>query len=102
MPARAAAATTMSRITRVIGDPVKFMLPLSATEQERQQRREAMGLNDPLYEQFWRFLKDVVRGDFGESTYVRGRPALDVVMDYLPRTLELVAGGMLIAVVLSI
>jgi peptide/nickel transport system permease protein len=89
-------------ITRVIGDPVKFMLPLSATPQEREDRRQAMGLNDPLYEQFWRFLKDVVRGDFGESTYVRGKPALDVVMDYLPRTLELVAVGMLIAVVLSI
>ncbi len=89
-------------ITRVIGDPVKFMLPLSATEQDRQERREALGLNDPLYEQFWRFLKDVVRGDFGESTYVRGRPALDVVMDYLPRTLQLVGVGMLIAVVFSI
>ena len=59
-------------ITRVIGDPVKFMLPLSATEEDREERREALGLNDPLYEQFWRFLKDVVSGDFGESTYVRG------------------------------
>src|SRR4029079_9158492 len=89
-------------ITRVIGDPVKFMLPLSATEQDREERREALGLNDPLYQQFWHFLKDVVRGDFGESTYVRGRPALDVVMDFLPRTLQLVGVGMLIAVVLSI
>ena len=89
-------------ITRVIGDPVKFMLPLSATEEDREERREALGLNDPLYEQFWRFVKDVVRGDFGESTYVRGTPALDVVFDYLPRTLQLVGLGMLIAVVLSI
>ena len=44
-------------ITRVIGDPVKFMLPLSATEEDREERREALGLNDPLYEQFWRFLE---------------------------------------------
>lgn len=89
-------------VTRVIGDPVKFMLPLSATEEEREARRQAMGLNDPLYEQFWRFLGDLVRGDLGESTYVRGVPALEVVFDYLPRTLQLVAFGMTIAVVLSV
>ena len=83
-------------ITRVIGDPVKFMLPLSATEEQREARREAMGLNEPLLVQFRKFLGDVVRGDFGESTYVRGTPALDVVFDYLPRTLQLVGLGMLI------
>lgn len=89
-------------VTRMVGDPVKFMLPLSATEEQRQARREAMGLNDPLLVQFWRFLGDLVRLDLGESTYVRGTPALDVVFDYLPRTLQLVAFGMLIAVVFSI
>ena len=89
-------------ITRIIGDPVKFMLPLSASEEDRQERREALGLNKPLLEQFWDFLGDVVRLDFGESTYVRGTPALDVVFDYLPRTMQLVGLGMLVAVVLSI
>jgi peptide/nickel transport system permease protein len=89
-------------ITRVIGDPVKFMLPLSATEEERDARREAMGLNEPILQQFKSFLGDVIRGDFGESTYVRGTPALDVVFDYLPRTLQLVGLGMLLAVIFSI
>lgn len=89
-------------ITRVIGDPVKFMLPLSATEEQREARREAMGLDEPILQQFWTFLGDVIRLDFGESTYVRGRPALDVVFDYLPRTLQLVGVGMSIAIVLSI
>ena len=89
-------------ITRVIGDPVKFMLPLSATEEERDARREAMGLNEPILQQFKTFLGDVIRGDFGESTYVRGTPALDVVFDYLPRTLQLVGLGMLLAVIFSI
>lgn len=89
-------------VTRMIGDPVKFMLPLSATPEQREARREAMGLNDPLYEQFGRFLRDLVQGDLGESSYVRGTPALEVVFDYLPRTLQLVAFGMLLAIVLSI
>src|SRR5690606_31927413 len=89
-------------VTRLVGDPVKFMLPLSATPEQREARREAMGLNDPIYTQFGRFLGEVVRGDFGESTYVRGTPALEVVFDYLPRTLQLVSLGMLLAVVLSV
>lgn len=89
-------------ITRVIGDPVKFMLPLSATPEEREARREAMGLNDPLIVQFWHFLGDLLHLDLGESTYVRGEPALSVVFDYLPRTLQLVAFGMGLAVVFSI
>jgi peptide/nickel transport system permease protein len=89
-------------ITRMVGDPVKFMLPLSATEEERDARRESLGLNDPVPEQFVDFLGDLVRLDLGDSTYVRNTPALDVVMDYLPRTIQLVALGMALAVVLSI
>jgi peptide/nickel transport system permease protein len=89
-------------VTRLIGDPVKFMLPLSATEEQREARREVMGLNEPILRQFVTFLGDLLRFDLGESTYVRGVPALDVVFDYLPRTLVLVAAGISIAVVLSI
>jgi peptide/nickel transport system permease protein len=89
-------------ITRMVGDPVKFMLPLSATEEERNARREVLGLNEPLLVQFWHFLGDVIRLDFGESTYVRGQDALTVVFDYLPRTLQLVGLGMLIAISLSV
>ena len=89
-------------VTRLIGDPVKFMLPLSATPEDRQELRQAMGLEDPLLTQFGRFLGDLVQGDLGQSTYVRNTPALEVVFDYLPRTLQLVGAGMLLAIALSI
>jgi peptide/nickel transport system permease protein len=89
-------------ITRMVGDPVKFMLPLTATEEERAARRHALGLDAPILSQFVRFLGDLARLDLGESTYVRGQSTLSVVFDYLPRTLQLVAFGMIIAVVLSI
>lgn len=89
-------------ITRMVGDPVKFMLPLSATETERAARRAALGLDKPLITQFVQFLGDLVRLDLGESTFVRGTPALDVVVDYLPRTLQLVAFGMVVAVGASV
>lgn len=89
-------------ITRLVGDPVKFMLPLSATEEERAARRAALGLDDPILAQFVRFLGDLLRLDLGESTFVRGQPALSVVFDYLPRTLQLVAVGIVLAVACSI
>lgn len=89
-------------ITRLVGDPVKFMLPLSATEEERAARRAALGLDDPIITQFVRFLGDLLRLDLGESTFVRGQSSLSVVFDYLPRTLQLVAVGIVLAVVLSI
>jgi peptide/nickel transport system permease protein len=89
-------------ITRMIGDPVKFMLPLSATEEQRAARSAELGLDDSIPTQFLRFLKDLIHLDLGESTYVRGHSALSVVFDYLPRTVQLVGLGMLIAVVLSI
>jgi peptide/nickel transport system permease protein len=89
-------------ITRLVGDPVKFMLPLSATQEERAARRAELGLDESIPRQFVEFVGDLLRFDLGESTYVRGESSLSVVFDYLPRTLQLVALGMSIAVVLSI
>jgi peptide/nickel transport system permease protein len=89
-------------ITRLVGDPVKFMLPLSATPEQRAARRHELGLDRSIPVQFVDFLGDVVRLDLGDSTYVRGHSALSVVFDYLPRTLQLVGLGMLMAVILSI
>jgi len=89
-------------VTRIVGDPVKFMLPLSATEEQREATRHALGLDQSIPKQFVDFVRDLLHLDLGTSTYVRGEPALDVVFDYLPRTLELVALGMLLAMLLSI
>jgi peptide/nickel transport system permease protein len=89
-------------ITRLVGDPVKFMLPLSATQEERAARRAELGLDESIPRQFVEFVGDLLRFDLGESTYVRGESSLSVVFDYLQRTLQLVALGMSIAVVLSI
>lgn len=89
-------------VTRMVGDPVKFMLPLSATEEQRAARRAELGLDRPIPEQFTEFVGDLVRLDLGESTYVRGEPTLDVVFDYLPRTFQLVVFGMVLAVSFAI
>jgi peptide/nickel transport system permease protein len=89
-------------VTRMVGDPVKFMLPLSATPEQRDARRAELGFDRPIPEQFVDFVGDLVRLDLGESTYVRNQPALEVVFDYLPRTFQLVAFGMTIAVLVAV
>ncbi len=89
-------------ITRLVGDPVKFMLPLSATAEQRAARSAALGLDKSIPVQFVHFLGGLIRLDLGDSTYVRGRSALSVVFDYIPRTLQLVGLGMLFAIVVSI
>ncbi len=97
----AAVSVLVFVITRVIGDPVKLMLPLEATEAQREAMRETLGFNDPLLVQFARFSADAVRGDFGNSLWQRV-PALPLVLDRLPATFLLAFAAMALAVVFAV
>ena len=63
--------------------------------------RQEMGFNDPLPQQYLRFLKGAVVGDFGTSYYYN-EPAMRVVLERVPATLELAVAALAIAVVLGI
>ncbi|MEJ7562491.1 MAG: ABC transporter permease [Ilumatobacteraceae bacterium] len=89
-------------VTRMIGDPVNFILPLSASEEQRAALRSVLGFDRSILSQFGSFLRDAVRLDFGNSTYFRNEDALDVVMRFLPKTLQLAAAGMMMALLLSV
>lgn len=84
-----------------LGDPLREMLGQSVSEAERQALRDEMGLNDPFMVQYWRFMKNAVQGDLGDSYFFK-RPALEVIMEKFPATMELVIGATLIILVLSI
>jgi peptide/nickel transport system permease protein len=88
-------------LTRLIGDPVKVMLPLEATEAERNEMREQLGLNDPIIVQLGRFSLDALRGDFGNSLWQRV-PALPLVVQRLPATFLLAFTSMAIALVFAL
>ena len=88
-------------LVRVTGDPVSLMLPETATEQERESLREAMGFNEPLAIQYFTYLSDLVRGDFGDS-FRYNTDALTLVLDRLPATFELAIASMIIAVIISV
>ncbi len=96
-----AAAIFVFVATRAVGDPVDFILPLSASEEQRENLRVELGFDRPMSEQFVDYAGDVARLDFGESTYLND-DALTVVFDYLPKTLQLVGFGMLISLVTSV
>ncbi|MCB5201045.1 ABC transporter permease [Neorhizobium sp. T786] len=94
-------SATVFVVTRLAGDPVSLMLPLSATEAQRIAFAQQIGLDQPIAAQFMRFLGDIVTLDFGNSLWQR-RPAIDVVFERLPNTMLLIAAGLGSAVILSI
>lgn len=82
---------------RFVGDPVSALSRENATVEEKQELREALGLERPIVVQFAGFLGRIVRGDFGIS-YRNQRPVAALIAERLPATLELV----LVATVLSL
>jgi peptide/nickel transport system permease protein len=88
-------------LTQASGDITQVLLPSDATEQQRAEFRRAYGLDRPIPVQYVTYLGHVVQGDFGRS-FVHGRPALAVVFERFPATLELTSVAMLLGVALAI
>lgn len=86
---------------RLIGDPVRLMLPLTASNEQVASLRDSLGLNDPLILQYWHFLRDAVHGDFGESLW-QGVPAMGLALERLWPTLLLAAATAILAYPLGI
>jgi peptide/nickel transport system permease protein len=84
-----------------LGDPLRELVGQSVSEDVRQQLRDELGLNDSFLQQYGRFLVNALHGDLGTSYFFK-EPALDVILNKLPATLELVFGATLIIVGLSV
>ena len=86
--------------THMLGDPARLMLRPEATPAQVEAVRERLGLNDPLPEQFFRFMGGAIRGDFGDSIWQRA-PALPIMLERLPNTLYLAGVTILVALPLA-
>ncbi|SHG03714.1 ABC transporter permease [Vibrio gazogenes] len=84
-----------------LGDPLRELVGQSVSEAQRQVLRDEMGLNDPFMVKYVRFIKAASHGDLGTSYFFK-RPALDVILEKLVATLELVFGAAAIIISLSI
>ncbi len=83
------------------GDPVELMLPPDATQQEVLDMRTTLGLDKSFFVQYQKFLINASEGNFGTS-FIYGQPALDIVFERLPATLELAIISMLFSILLGI
>jgi peptide/nickel transport system permease protein len=83
------------------GDPAYMMLGQDATTEQVALFRQAYGLDKPIYVQYWVFISRVLQGDFGTSI-AQCRPALEVVLYYLPKTLMLTIVCTLISLIIAI
>ena len=88
-------------VTRMVGDPVKVMLPLEATLEQRAAFEKRLGLDRPIPIQFAEFMGDIARLEFGDSLW-QHRPAMEIVFEKLPLTLALAFLGIGLAFVFSI
>jgi len=88
-------------LLHLTGDPTRLLLPLEAREEDVRQLRALLGLDDPLWVQYVRFLSRAVRGDFGLS-FKHQIPALTLIAQTLPATLQLTAAGLGLALVVAV
>ena len=80
----------------LVGDPVAMLINPEASDVEREQVRQALGLDRPLWVQYLTFAGQALTGEFGKS-FLAGQPAMGLIFERMPATLELAVVSMLIA-----
>ncbi|HEY3365627.1 MAG TPA: ABC transporter permease [Symbiobacteriaceae bacterium] len=83
---------------RLVADPAEAILGLHGTEAAKEALRRSLGLYDPLYIQYWRFLNSLLHGDLGMSWYLK-RPVAELVLGHFPHTIELTFAAMIITAI---
>src|SRR5690606_4107568 len=72
----------------LIGNPIDILLSPDADQAEHARIVAAFGLDQPLWRQYFLFVQNALAGDLG-SSFAFGTPALDLILERLPATLEL-------------
>jgi peptide/nickel transport system permease protein len=88
-------------ILHVIGDPVTLLLPQNAGKEEYERYHKLLGLDKPIYVQYWKFASRAVQGDFGKSWYA-DTPAFKLVLERMPPTLYLTTAGLGMALLIAL
>ena len=88
-------------LVRLTGDPIVILLGEAATTEAVDELRAELGLDQPLYVQYVRFLTNAVQGNFGTSLRYQ-QPALGLYLERLPATLELTAAAFVLAILIGL
>ncbi len=84
-----------------VGDPINNMVDQDTSLAERERIRKQLGLDDPIYVQFWRFAQNAARGEFGVSYRLR-KPVAELIAERFPATLELSMISAILALAIGI
>lgn len=87
--------------TRLSGSPLETFLGEGLTAEDRELMIEYFGLQGSLWEQYWRYMRGVVEGNFGLS-FVERRPVADIVLERIGPSLQLLASALLLTIVVSV
>jgi len=85
----------------LLGDPLAVLASPEATEIDREQIAAALGLDQPVWVQYMRFVGSAFSGEFGKS-FVYGQPAMSLILERMPATLELAITATVMAVVIGL
>ena len=85
----------------LVGDPVDMLVNPESLPEEIDRVRKDFGLDQPVHVQYLKFLKGAVSGDLGNS-FVFGRPALTLIAERFPATLELATSALIIAIIVGL
>src|SRR5438552_1384063 len=92
---------TIFFFVRVTGDPAVLLVEPGASQADLDAIREQFGLDRPLVVQYWHFMKNLLRGDLGQSFYYR-MPVFDLYLSRLPNSLVLAVAAMAFSLLIGI
>ncbi|RTL47541.1 MAG: ABC transporter permease [Rhodocyclaceae bacterium] len=84
-----------------IGNPVDLLVDPNADAADKARTMAALGLDQPLFTQYLHFLKGALTGDLGHS-FIHGTPAVTLILERMPATLELAVTALLLALVVGL
>ena len=85
----------------IVGDPIDMLINPEADQADIEAAIHALGLDRPIHEQYWYFLVNALKGDLGKS-FIFAEPALKLILQRMPATLELAFTAMFMAIFLGI
>jgi peptide/nickel transport system permease protein len=84
------------------GDPAYVLAGPTATQVEVDELRRSLGLDQPAYVQYFIFIRQLAAGDLGKATYYQSEPALQLVLERMPATLEIVLPALILSIIAAL
>ncbi|MCM3616870.1 ABC transporter permease [Sutcliffiella horikoshii] len=84
------------------GGPTSLMMDPNISKEAMKKYEERYGLNDPVHIQYYRWVSNMVKGDFGDSLIRRGVPVSEMIMNRLPNTLLLMIVSTVLAILVAV